>query len=88
MIGAETMESGGTNGKMAMFRGGRGTILFFEDQEIVRGQQEAFKAYADNFPVCKCIAELSYLSADLFPSMWTDFIFVAYFYRGRPDQRQ
>jgi len=51
MIGAEKMENGGTNGKIDAFKAGHGTILFFEDDEVVRGQQEAYKLYAHNFPV-------------------------------------
>lgn len=37
--------------KMAGFRAGAGTILFFEDQTVIKGLQEKFAAYADNFPV-------------------------------------
>jgi predicted oxidoreductase (fatty acid repression mutant protein) len=33
------------------FLAGHGTILFFEDQNVVKGLQEAFPSYADNFPV-------------------------------------
>lgn len=33
------------------FKSGFGTVLFFEDQEVVKGLQEKFPAYADNFPV-------------------------------------
>lgn len=33
------------------FLAGHGTILFFEDQDVVKGLQEAFPSYADNFPV-------------------------------------
>lgn len=36
--------------KMAMFRNGYGTVLFFEDQEVIEGLQTTFAAYADNFP--------------------------------------
>ena len=50
MIGAEAMEAG-TRAKLESFQAGHGTILFFEDDEIIRGQQEAFKLYAHNFPV-------------------------------------
>ena len=37
--------------KMAMFRAAAGTVLFFEDQDVVRGLQAQFPLYADNFPV-------------------------------------
>lgn len=37
--------------KMASFKAGAGTILFFEDQTVIKGLQEKFAAYADNFPV-------------------------------------
>ncbi|MBM7648688.1 putative oxidoreductase (fatty acid repression mutant protein) [Bacillus ectoiniformans] len=42
---------GPTEEKMTMFKNGYGTVLFFEDQEVVKGLQEAFPLYADNFPV-------------------------------------
>ena len=41
----------GTQQKMDMFKGAYGTVLFFEDQAVVGGLQEAFPAYADNFPI-------------------------------------
>lgn len=37
--------------KMAMFRSAAGSVLFFEDQDVVRGLQAQFALYADNFPV-------------------------------------
>ena len=37
--------------KLAGFKAGAGTIMFFEDQAVVKGLQEQFAAYADNFPV-------------------------------------
>ncbi|WP_201596212.1 nitroreductase family protein [Psychrobacter vallis] len=40
-----------TEGKIAGFRAGAGTVLFFEDQSVVRGMQEAAPLYADNFPI-------------------------------------
>ncbi|KAK3499215.1 Nitroreductase-like protein [Neurospora hispaniola] len=40
-----------TAGKMAMFKGAAGTILFFEDETVVKGMQEQFAVYADRFPV-------------------------------------
>jgi len=33
------------------FASGYGTILFFEDQEVIEKLQEQFPGYADNFPV-------------------------------------
>jgi predicted oxidoreductase (fatty acid repression mutant protein) len=33
------------------FLSGYGTVLYYEDQDVVRGLQQNFKAYADNFPV-------------------------------------
>ena len=40
-----------TKDKIAGFRAGAGTVLFFEDQAVVRGMQEAAPLYADNFPI-------------------------------------
>ncbi|MDU4695521.1 MULTISPECIES: nitroreductase family protein [Paenibacillus] len=40
-----------TEEKMASFRSGRGTVLFFEDQSVIEGLQKQFALYADNFPV-------------------------------------
>ncbi|MFB5676666.1 nitroreductase family protein [Paenibacillus terreus] len=37
--------------KMAAFRSGYGTVLFFEDNDVVAGLQQSFPSYADNFPV-------------------------------------
>lgn len=33
------------------FAAGYGTILFFEDQSVVKGLQDAFPLYKDNFPI-------------------------------------
>lgn len=33
------------------FQSGYGTILFFEDQSVVKGLQEAFPLYQENFPI-------------------------------------
>lgn len=33
------------------FAAGRGTVLFYEDQSVVRSLQERFPSYRDNFPV-------------------------------------
>ena len=40
-----------TQAKLASFAGGVGTILFFEDQDIIKGFQENVPLYAVNFPV-------------------------------------
>ncbi|MEK3734465.1 MULTISPECIES: nitroreductase family protein [Paenibacillus] len=37
--------------KMASFRAGYGTVLFFEDNDVVADLQKNFALYADNFPV-------------------------------------
>lgn len=37
--------------KMAAFRSGYGTVLFFEDQSVVQGLQEQFPLYQENFPL-------------------------------------
>lgn len=33
------------------FASGYGTVLFFEDEEVVENQQKKFPTYADNFPI-------------------------------------
>lgn len=40
-----------TEAKIDSFAAGAGTVLFFEDQNVVKGLQEKFALYADNFPV-------------------------------------
>ncbi|MHC5229014.1 nitroreductase family protein [Enterococcus sp. LJL99] len=40
-----------TQAKLQSFANGAGTILFFEDQDIVKSLQEQFELYADNFPI-------------------------------------
>ena len=40
-----------TSNKISSFAAGKGTVLFYEDQDVVKGLQEQFAAYADNFPV-------------------------------------
>ena len=40
-----------TEAKMEMFKAGYGTVLFFEDMDIVKGLQEQFPTYADKFPI-------------------------------------
>ncbi len=56
-----------TEAKLKGFAAGVGTVLFFEDQDVVRGLQEKFALYADNFPVwseqASGMAQLSVWSA-------------------------
>jgi len=40
-----------TQAKLQSFAAGYGTLLFFEDMDIVKNLQEQFELYADNFPV-------------------------------------
>jgi predicted oxidoreductase (fatty acid repression mutant protein) len=40
-----------TEEKINSFKNGYGTILYFEDQSVVKSLQEAFAIYKDNFPV-------------------------------------
>ena len=40
-----------TGDKLAMFKGAAGTVLFFEDQDVVDDLQNKFALYADKFPV-------------------------------------
>ncbi|HAP5521398.1 TPA: nitroreductase family protein [Enterococcus faecalis] len=40
-----------TQAKLQGFAAGAGTILFFEDTDIVKNLQDSFPLYADNFPV-------------------------------------
>lgn len=40
-----------TKEKLESFRAGRGTVLFFEDQQTVQALQQKFPLYKDNFPV-------------------------------------
>jgi predicted oxidoreductase (fatty acid repression mutant protein) len=49
IVPAEAFE--GTNQKIDSFSTGFGTALFYEDQDVVKGLQEQFALYADNFPV-------------------------------------
>lgn len=41
----------GTSDKINSFKSGHATVLFYEDQDVVKGLQEQFALYADNFPV-------------------------------------
>ena len=49
MVPAESF--GATEKKLDSFAAGAGTVLFYEDQDVVKGLQEQFAAYADNFPI-------------------------------------
>ena len=49
IVPAEAFEC--TNQKIDSFAAGFGTVLFYEDQDVVKGLQEQFALYADNFPV-------------------------------------
>ncbi|MDK4526515.1 nitroreductase family protein [Kingella kingae] len=40
-----------TEDKLNMFKAAAGSVLFFEDQKVVKGLQDKFAAYAANFPV-------------------------------------
>jgi predicted oxidoreductase (fatty acid repression mutant protein) len=40
-----------TETRIDSFAAGAGTVLFFEDQDVVTGLQEKFALYADNFPI-------------------------------------
>jgi predicted oxidoreductase (fatty acid repression mutant protein) len=42
---------GPTEAKIKGFAAGAGTVLFYEDQNVVKGLQEKFAAYAQNFPI-------------------------------------
>ena len=46
---AEAFE--GTKQRLAGFAQAKGTILFYEDQDVVKGLQEQFPSYAENFPL-------------------------------------
>jgi uncharacterized protein len=41
----------GTQQKMDSFKAGYGTILFFEDEAVIKSLQEQFALYAENFPI-------------------------------------
>jgi predicted oxidoreductase (fatty acid repression mutant protein) len=42
---------GPTEAKINSFAAGAGTVLFYEDQDVITGLQGQFALYADNFPV-------------------------------------
>jgi predicted oxidoreductase (fatty acid repression mutant protein) len=49
MVPAESFAP--TEKKINSFAAGAGTILFYEDQDVVKALQEKFPLYADNFPI-------------------------------------
>ncbi|KAI1776426.1 Nitroreductase [Hypoxylon cercidicola] len=49
MVPAESWQS--TADRMAMFKAAAGTVLFFEDQEVVNAMQTKFPLYSDKFPI-------------------------------------
>lgn len=49
IVPAENFAS--TEEKINSFKAGYGTVLFFEDQEVVEELQKQFASYADNFPI-------------------------------------
>jgi len=49
IVPAEQFE--GTEQKLASFKAGYGSVLFFEDQTVVKSLQENFALYAENFPI-------------------------------------
>ena len=49
IVPAEAFE--GTSAKLNSFIAGTGTVLFYEDMDVIKGLQEQFALYADNFPV-------------------------------------
>lgn len=49
IVPAENFQA--TSDKIDSFAAGFATVLFFEDQNVVKSLQEQFAAYADNFPI-------------------------------------
>jgi predicted oxidoreductase (fatty acid repression mutant protein) len=50
ILPAESLQA--TEGKIdGAFRSGYGTVLYFEDTQVVKGLQQKFPRYSDNFPV-------------------------------------
>ena len=49
IVPAENFEP--TAEKMATFKAAAGTVLFFEDQNVIKALQTQFPLYADNFPI-------------------------------------
>lgn len=40
-----------TSDRIDGFKAGYGTVLYFEDQEVIEGLQQAYALYKDNFPI-------------------------------------
>ncbi|MFI2856698.1 nitroreductase family protein [Paenibacillus sp. JSM ZJ436] len=51
VVGGSDEQFKSTADKMASFRAGYGTVLFFEDSTVIANLQAQFALYADNFPV-------------------------------------
>ena len=49
IVPADSFQS--TDEKITSFQNGYATVLFFEDQDVVKGLQVAFPLYSQNFPV-------------------------------------
>ncbi|BBI33287.1 nitroreductase family protein [Cohnella abietis] len=49
IVPADSFEA--TAQRIAAFRSGYGSVLFFEDQSVIEGLQEQFASYKDNFPL-------------------------------------
>ncbi|ROW11675.1 hypothetical protein VPNG_05554 [Cytospora leucostoma] len=49
IVPAEQWEA--TSKKLGLFKGGAGTVLFFQDNDVINSFQEKFSIYADRFPV-------------------------------------
>ncbi|MEK5743340.1 nitroreductase family protein [Acinetobacter variabilis] len=49
LVSADAFEA--TSSKIDGFAAGYGTALFYEDQNVIKGMQEKFALYADNFPI-------------------------------------
>ncbi|WP_028611253.1 nitroreductase family protein [Paenibacillus harenae] len=49
IVPADQFES--TEQKMNAFKAGYGTVLFFEDKDVVDGLMQSFPSYAQNFPI-------------------------------------
>lgn len=49
LVSADAFDA--TNSKINGFAAGYGTALFYEDQNVIKGMQEKFALYADNFPI-------------------------------------
>jgi predicted oxidoreductase (fatty acid repression mutant protein) len=49
IVPAESFDA--TEAKINSFAAGAGTVLFYEDQDVVTGLRKQFATYADNFPI-------------------------------------